>query len=297
MIEPTPAAPLAAINQQLGAGLVLAGRFGGGEQGAYRVIDPTGGELALKLGRGVAHFQRLRIAAATTAHLCGLGYPAPTYRAIGQVLGSNYSLQHVLPGFPAGRFAAAQLPALIELIDMQASQAVAEPRDWPAPVVDTVLHGGEGFCVLETMRAYSPATRELLGVVQRLAADNADTPCETGDVVHIDFTPANVLLEGGQISGVIDWEGTHSGDRVFDLVTLLFYSYDDPAMREALWREALLRARPGMLRVYMAHLILRQVEWSARHHDRSTVAMWLERAAQVLRELLRQGFRQNVRNI
>jgi hypothetical protein len=44
------------------------------------VFDPTFLELALKLGRGAAHLQRLRIAAATTAHMRDLGYPAPIYR-------------------------------------------------------------------------------------------------------------------------------------------------------------------------------------------------------------------------
>jgi hypothetical protein len=96
MSQTTPTTLLAAINRQLGAELEVAGRFAGGEQGAYRVIDRAGAELVLKWGRGAIHFERLRAAAATTAHLRALGYPASTYRAIGQALGLNYSLQQVL---------------------------------------------------------------------------------------------------------------------------------------------------------------------------------------------------------
>jgi hypothetical protein len=203
------------------------------------------------------------------------------------VLGTNYSIQETLPGRPAGRIESRLLPDVLRLNELQAGQAIVEPRTWPAPVVDTVLFGGEGFCLLDTMRDYSAATRDLLGVVQRLVSDHADTPCETRDIVHIDFTPANILLEAERISGVIDWEGTCSGDRAFDLATLLFYSYADTEVRGALWQEALELAKPGILRVYLAHLILRQVEWSARRHDRATVDLWLGRAAGVLRDCAR----------
>jgi hypothetical protein len=40
------------------------------------------------------------------------------------------------------------------------------------------------------------------------------------------------------------------------------------------------------LRVYLAHLILRQVERSIRHHDQPTIGYWLARAGQVLRDLV-----------
>lgn len=284
MSKLTPAALLEAINRQHGAEMTLDGRFQGGEQGAYRIVDRAGVALVLKRGEGAAHLAWLQVAAATTAHLRTLGYPAPTYRLVGRALGANYSIQEILPGWPAGRIEAELLPDLLSLNALQAGQAIVEPRAWPAPVVDTVLFGGEGFCLLDTMRDYSAATRELLGVVQRLVSDHADTLCETRDIVHIDFTPANILVEAGHVSGVIDWEGTCSGDRAFDLATLLFYSYADPDIRRALWQETLRWAKPGILCVYMAHLILRQVEWSARHHDRATVDQWLGRAADVLRD-------------
>ena len=67
-----------AINERHGAEPELAGRFAGGEQGPYWVIDRAGTELALKVRRGAAHFERLRAATATTARL-RVGYPAPEY--------------------------------------------------------------------------------------------------------------------------------------------------------------------------------------------------------------------------
>jgi hypothetical protein len=42
MVEVTPAALVEAINRQHGSVLAWAGRFLGGEQGAYRVSDAAG---------------------------------------------------------------------------------------------------------------------------------------------------------------------------------------------------------------------------------------------------------------
>ena len=71
----------------------------------------------------------------------------------------------------------------------------------------------------------------------------------TNDVVHFDFNPSNILIENGQVSGVIDWEGTCVGDRTFDLATLLFYAYDALDVREYLLRTIQQRVNPAILRV------------------------------------------------
>jgi aminoglycoside phosphotransferase (APT) family kinase protein len=106
---------------------------------------------------------------------------------------------------------------------------------------------------------------------------------ETNDVVHFDFNPSNILIENGQVSGVIDWEGTCAGDCTFDLATLLFYAFDELDVREHLLDAIMQRVSPAMLSVYMAHLILRQVDWSIRYHNRVTVDYYLRVAEDVLR--------------
>jgi hypothetical protein len=179
---------------------------------------------------------------AVTERLRSLGYPAPRYCFVGNIAGASYSIQEALPGVPLGRCTPELLPRLLDLNTLQVGQALSMPRNWPAPVVQTVLHGGDGFCLLETMRAYSSTTSELLDVLQRVVTTYADTPIATDDIVHIDFNPANILVDDGQISGVVDWEDAHAGDCTFDLATLLFYSYDIAALREPLQRLALDRA-------------------------------------------------------
>jgi hypothetical protein len=272
------------INRRHGVGLMLLERYQQGEQGAFELADQRGDRYVLKWSMGDNKIERLRLAGAVTERLRSLGYPAPRYCFVGNIAGASYSIQEALPGVPLGRCTPELLPRLLDLNTLQVGQALSMPRNWPAPVVKTVLHGGDGFCLLETMRAYSSTTSELLDVLQRVVTAYADTPIATDDIVHIDFNPANILVDDGQISGVVDWEDAHAGDCTFDLATLLFYSYDIAALREPLQRLALDRAGPNALRMYLAHMILRQVEWSARHHARATVDNWLGIAGLILRD-------------
>lgn len=79
----------------------------------------------------------------------------------------------------------------------------------------------------------------------------------------MDFTLANVLVDKRAVSGVIDWGGTRSGDRLFDLATLVYYSRGQAADLEQYVVE---RIGHEGLAVYLAHTAVRQSDWSLRHH-------------------------------
>lgn len=283
MTSLSPNRLLEEINRRQGLALVLAERYAGGEQGAYAVLDPRGERLVLKWSIGAAPHARFRRAARVAERLSRLGYPTPRYLYSGRTLGASYMIQTELPGAPMQRLSAEQLPALLALNQLQAGQARASRPVWPHLVVDTVLHGGDGYCLLGTMRAHSSQTNQLLSTLQAVVAANAGGHFTTNDVVHFDFSLANILADSGQISGVIDWEGACAGDRGFDLATLLFYTYDQAETRATLWRAAVELSGPAAMRVYLAHMILRQVEWSIRFHDQVAVSHWLRRAEGILR--------------
>ena len=57
-----------------------------------------------------------------------------------------------------------------------------------------------------------------------------------------------------------------AGDRAFDLATLLFYGYDHEGVRERLRARLLELVSPPAARAYLAHMVLRQVDWSLRYH-------------------------------
>ncbi len=275
---------LTTINEQHGTTFTLVERFAHGESGfgAYAVLDAKGRRGVLKWEPQPERVKRLHYIRATTARLRTRGYPAPSYLLLGSLPTGCYAIQEMLPGVPVQRVTPELVTLLMQLNQLQRGQAMPGEQDWPRPIIDPVLYGGDGFCLLEPLRTYSTATAELLGTLQALVAQHEDEHYETGDIVHIDFNPTNILVNHGEISGVIDWHDPHAGDCTFDLVTLLVYVWDDQVVRDQLWHHVIERIGPGVLSVYLAHMILRQVDWSIRHHGPQAVTMWLRIAHESL---------------
>jgi hypothetical protein len=276
---------LTAIDAHHGLALTLGERYAWGEQGAFAVRDATGTPFVLKFDTPASADERLRQARIATNHLHGRGYPVPRYRAHGVVDGVNYSLQELLPGRPIQSVGLKQVPQLVALNELQRGPAPLPACSWPQPILDSVFVGCDGYCVLESLDGYSRVTRALLTQMQALVTDHPVATCRDDDIVHFDFNPANILIHEGQISGVVDWDGVMAGDRIFDLVTLLFYSGEDGHARQALWRYVRSHATQCAITLYMAHIIIRQIDWSIRHHDSATVEAWLGTAAILQTEL------------
>jgi hypothetical protein len=64
-----------------------------------------------------------------------------------------------------------------------------------------------------------------------------------------------------------------AGDRAFDLATLLLYLYDHDGIRALLRARLLDLAGPQAACAYLAHMVLRQVDWSLRFHP-AAAATW-----------------------
>lgn len=179
----------------------------------------------------------------------------------------------------------ALLPELFALNEMQVGRALPEGDDFHQEVLSAVLQGGDGYCLHAPLQQHSQDTADLLRALQTLVAANQDAPHRANDIVHGDFAHANILLQDERISGVVDWTGSYAGDCSYDLATLLFYSYESVEARERLWQYALTRASLGLLGIYLAHLILREVDWSLRHHDAAISAGWTASAQKLLQEV------------
>jgi aminoglycoside phosphotransferase (APT) family kinase protein len=103
------------------------------------------------------------------------------------------------------------------------------------------------------------------------------------DFVHYDFTLANLLSDATAITGVIDINPPIlTGDRAFDLATLLFYHYDHHEIRDSLGARLLDLAGPRTTRAYLAHMALRQVDWSLRYHPAATATQRHLRLARII---------------
>jgi aminoglycoside phosphotransferase (APT) family kinase protein len=212
----------------------------------------------LKRGRSAAR------AAAVTARLRELGYPAPRFVRVER----EWALQEELPGAPLEPWVPLDEAIARRLLELHALHAAAGPPprgSWQRVVASSVLSGARSYMRLATLRDHSGRSRELLERCQEAVRRFGDRVPAVDAIVHWDFTPDNVLVAGGRVSGVIDWEGVRAGDPQFDLVTLAFYAPGTPLLEAAVDE-----LDPGLRAVYQAHLCVRQAEWSLRRHDEAT---------------------------
>jgi Ser/Thr protein kinase RdoA (MazF antagonist) len=105
-------------------------------------------------------------------------------------------------------------------------------------------------------------------------------PVADGQVLcHLDFQPYNILLDGGEISAVVDWGNAHLGDRRDDLAWTVVVLALAPDLLPALaggidpfrqgWRDGYAERRdlPGEdeLRPFLAYAAARQLaDWAPR---------------------------------
>jgi aminoglycoside phosphotransferase (APT) family kinase protein len=224
----------------------------------------------LKRGRSAAR------AAAVTARLRELGYPASRYVQVEP----DWALQEELRGEPLEPWRplpdeiARQLLSLLELHGE--AFPVATPGSWRRVVASSVLSGARSYLRLATLRDHSDRSRELLSRCQEAVRRFSERVPEMGAIVHWDFTPDNVLVRDGRVSGVIDWEGVRAGDPQFDLVTLAFYAPGTPLLEDGLRS-----VDAGLRAAYQAHLCVRQAEWSLRRNDAATGERMLAYALEV----------------
>jgi hypothetical protein len=263
----------------------LLKRYTDGEQGAYSLLEQQSGQhFVLKWHANTHTLSQVQHIAAIVAQLSARGYPAPIYRMQGEFSQGIYTIQEALPGSPLYQLSPHFLPRLLELNAMQRQSGSSE-NDWPREVVETVLVGGQGYCQHESLLNYSLESKNLLFELQRLVSQNMHTIKPTNDIVHFDFQPYNILVQEQEVTGIIDWDGCRSGDCLFDLATLFFYAYDNSAVRKQLWLYILDHTSIRTVAVYLAHLLLRQVDWSLRYYQATEGQLHLDRAQAILNDL------------
>jgi Ser/Thr protein kinase RdoA (MazF antagonist) len=257
-----------ALREQAGVDLATLVAADGGESGStYLATSRTGPPSVLKLSRNADAPAQLRTLAGVLDRLRGRGYPAARIYASGQVGDQAFWLQERLPGrvLEGHRLEGNCVPAVLRLNDAQAGLGDGGQR-LSELLATTLTVGGDGYCVHATLAA-RPDTRDLLGTLRSVADRHLGAVPERDDYVHYDFTAANLLTDGSGITGVIDINPPAlTGDRAFDLATLLFYWYDREGSAGRLRARALALTDERAISVYLAHMVLRQVDWSLRHH-------------------------------
>ena len=257
------------VNQASGAGLEFVGQAADGQVGAAFVRWPDGRDAVLTRGSG--SLAELRRTAEVLEAARRDGLPVPQYQLLADLPDGVGVVQERLPGRPPETVDRALLESLIALTEQFTDLA----PDLPVPSM-YLLESGPGFCLHESLQRYDDRTRRLLDWIHEVGRDEPSGM--TGDdLVHLDFHTGNVLTDAGRITGIVDWDGIGRGDRLFALVTLRFDAHIRLADADLTWYDELLETtlEPKVLRLYWAHMSLRQVDWSIRHHTPADTTTWL----------------------
>ena len=252
------------IAEITGVRLVLEGPAPGGEVGAAYVRWPDGRRSVLTEGRSRSGPLVDRARAA--------GVPTARHELAAHVDGARVIVQQRLPGAPPAQVDDHLVRQMLAINDRLAGLLADEPAPRPGPLYLT--GDGPGFCLHQPLQEHSPRTAALLERIHEVGAESG-TVMAGDDLVHMDFHPGNVLVDGGRLSGLVDWDGATRGDRHLDLVTLQFWLAGTAPGLAAPIDQRLGAISPRRRDAYWAHMSLRMVDWSIRHHDAATVERWL----------------------
>ncbi len=267
------------INETFALQLSYCGPAGAGSVGAAYVTDLDGHRFVLTWEPDTSSIRHQKIAELVRIARAR-GVPAPQYEHVLQVGEDVAILQEQLPGIPPRRATPELVKAMVAFNDRCRDALVGRPDVSAAELY--LQRSGPGYCLHEPLQEYNAPTRRLLARIRQIGT-TAPTAMTGYDLVHMDYQPANVLVDDScRLSGIVDWDGAARGDADFDLVVLVFGLHSTGGSIETIagLQEQLHRRVPaGLLSAYWAHMSLRMVDWAIRHYGPDDVNAWLRLAA------------------
>ncbi|GAA4897298.1 phosphotransferase family enzyme [Stackebrandtia albiflava] len=302
--EGPPAEVLEDVAGVVGAEVTLVGRLPGGlHVGAMRVVLAGTVHAVLKTVPRAhpGHLDETSRARRVVEHMRRRGYPTPAWLGVGATATHVWHLMEFVDAASASELSPSLIGQLMQIIELQAGQ-VSEPYDhwsyaWRVAMGrDATVAGPD---VVETpeqsslrraiagLPGYSSAVSALVERLRRACAD-APPPPEAPDMVHADVNPGNVLVRDGAVVAVVDIGYAGSGTRATDLTTLLWHTFQDPALdgaRGRLWTKILDLVGGKGAAVLTATQILHQLEFFIRHERHDVVSGVVSRGHRALDEL------------
>ncbi|MFD5067360.1 phosphotransferase family protein [Streptomyces sp. NPDC058369] len=258
--EPTDAhtarSVLSEANRAQGTGFRLLRRFDDGVQsGAWLLTDDSDRRAVLKWSPDLAWAGRIERAAEGVAKVRAAGYPTPAWRAVGTSTdGFGYQIQDFAAGRSPHQVTAAEARLLIGLLETQAGLDPDPQRCWSRYVTHCMSDRSAGLWAQAA--ATGRAGQALVDACARLLSAHGPVTLPTGDLVHGDFRPGNILIRSDRVSAVLDIEALGSGTRVFDYATLLSAPDITPEALRMLFDAGARVAGPGVLAHCFAHVVL-----------------------------------------
>ena len=274
------------LSEMTGTPFRHVGQLSGGETGAHRFIGPDGRPIVVKWdttpdGRGfrgeaVVLSERLRREA---------GWPVPAESVI-DADEVSFIIQEFMPGTRPTAIDHGLVDQLLHLHSCRLG--LAEPHDpvrWPENLITTLAIGGNGYCRHESFYGYDGRTRSLIGRIEQFGCSLKPKDFISHDVVHWDLHPGNLLVDGGDLSAIVDTDFAIIGDAGFDLVMLALTSLHEecePGVRSRLFAEAFDNLDGLRAQAYLGHLFVRLIDWPIRRNSPAEVDFWLARADELL---------------
>ena len=300
-----PTEVLSDVASVVGAEVTVLGRLPGGVNGGAWRVQLAGRPSAVLKAVPRAHRNHLDEtlrAQRVVEHMRGMGYPTPAWLGVGATATRVWHLMDFVDAAPAPDLTASVVEQLMEIVELQAGQA-SEPYDhWSyawrvATGLESAVAGldlsetPEQSLLRQSVARLSGHSSVVSALVERLRLACADVPPppEAPDMVHADLaTPGNVLIRDGEVVAVVDLGNAGSGTRATDLITLVWYTFQDPLLddvRRRLWTRVLDPVGWEGAAVLAAAHILHMLEIPIRQGRRDVVPGVVKRGHHALDEL------------
>ena len=264
----------------------LLGRLPGGESGAHKFLSPDGSPVVVKWdsrptsrrlrGEAVVLSERLRTEA---------GWPVPAQIVI-DVDDVRFVIQEFMHGVPPHCLDDRLLDELLDIHGRRIGMARdGDPIHWPDSLISTLAVGREGYCLHSSLYDFDPRTRDLVKRIENFGSAISPSEFAGNDIVHWDFHPGNLLTSEGSLSAVVDTDFALVGDAKFDLVALAIVSMSvpcEPGVRTRLTSAALDDLDDLATQAYLAHFLLRLIDWPIRRGRLDEIDFWLQKADELL---------------
>lgn len=264
----------------------VVGPLAGGETGAWKIRRADGVCFVLKWDADIDN-QRIRRDGARLARRLRTEarWPSPELWLIDRD-GILFIVQEFMEGGNVAHLSHALIDRVWELHEARSRLASTDTSvEWGRGLLRTLVHGGDGYCLHEPLRRFDARTRNVIERIETIGRSTDPEDLDGGDIVHFDLHPGNLLEVDGRLTAVVDMDFTCVGDATFDLTTLAITSLDvtaDPGVRARLFDWGIASLPEPKRRVYVAHLLLRLLDWAVRGTRHVEIEFWLAQTERLL---------------